>query len=329
MRIVFMGSSQASAATLRAILKSPFLKVVGVVTQPDRPSGRHRKLTPCPCKAYAEERKLSPIITPEKVNDPAVVEQIRSLKPDVIVVVAFGQILKKELLEMAPHGCINGHFSLLPKHRGAAPVQDAILSGDEVTGVTIMRMDEQMDTGDILLTAIEPICSDDSAGELMDRLAILGAVTMSKALKLMVVGQLKRIPQDHSIATYSRKMLKTDGLIDWSRPAKEINRTIRAFDPWPGAYTFRPKHLCRPGTSGRVKILEAHDVPELMDDFPDVQPGAICLISPMGPIVKTGKGVIALISLQPDGSRPMDGKSFLNGYPMHIGDRFVSNPDEE
>ncbi|MBP5319529.1 MAG: methionyl-tRNA formyltransferase [Kiritimatiellae bacterium] len=327
MRVVFMGSSQASATTLRAILKSTFLKVVGVVTQPDRPSGRHRKMTPCPCKAYAEERKLSPIITPEKVNAPEVVEQIRALKPDVIVVVAFGQILKKELLEMAPHGCINGHFSLLPKHRGAAPVQDAILSGDKVTGVTIMRMDEQMDTGDILLTAIEPICSDDSAGELMDRLAILGAVTMSKALKMMVAGMLKRTPQDHSQATYSKKMLKSDGLIDWNLPADEINRKVRAFDPWPGAYTFREKALCRPGTSGRVKILDAHPVLELEETFHAVAPGTICAISPIGPVVKAGQGVVTLLSIQPDGGRPMDGKSFLNGYPMRVGDRFVSNPE--
>ena len=214
MRIVFMGSAEASATALRAILKSPLLKTVGVVTQPDRPSGRHQRFTPCPCKAYATQQGLPHIISPEKINAPEVLAQIEQLKPDVIVVVAFGQFLGKRLLAIPPHGCINGHFSLLPKYRGAAPVQAAIAAGDEVSGVTIMMMAEGMDSGDILLKAIEPICSDDTAVTVMDRLAILGAVTATPGASEPACG---------------------------SRPPAASRRAPRAAG-WPG---------CRASTAGR------------------------------------------------------------------------------
>jgi len=322
MRIVFMGSSEASAIALRAILKSPLLKIVGVVTQPDRPSGRHRRLTPCPCRSYAALRGVGPVITPEKVNAPEVLAQIEQLKPDVIVVVAFGQFLGKRLLSLPPHGCINGHFSLLPKYRGAAPVQASITAGDKVSGVTIMQMAEGMDDGDILLQAIEPICSDDTAVSLMDRLAILGAVTLVKALKLMIGGQLKRIPQVQAQATYASKMQKADGLIDWKLPAAVIERRIRAYDPWPGAFTFLPSRFNKPGCSGRMKVLQAEVLKVSPENFADYPPGTICLISPIGPVVATGEAPICLVAVQLDGSRQMNGKAFLNGHPMQPGDRF-------
>lgn len=328
MRIVFMGSSEASATTLRAILKSPLLKVVGVVTQPDRPSGRRQRFTPCPCKAYATQQGLAPIISPEKVNAPEVLDQIEQLKPDVIVVVAFGQFLGKRLLAMPPHGCVNGHFSLLPKYRGAAPVQAAIAAGEEVSGVTIMQMAAGMDDGDMLLKAIEPICSDDTAVTLMDRLAILGAVTMVKALKLMIKGALIREPQEHAQATYAPKMQKTDGLIDWTLPAAIIERRIRAYDPWPGSFTFLPARLNKPGLSGRIKVLQAEVMRQQDEAVAGAEPGAVCLISPIGPVITTGDFPICLTAVQPDGSRRMDGKSFLNGHPMQPGDRFCASADQ-
>jgi methionyl-tRNA formyltransferase len=328
MRIVFMGSSEASATTLRAILKSPLLKVVGVVTQPDRPSGRRQRFTPCPCKAYATQQGLAPIISPEKVNAPEVLDQIEQLKPDVIVVVAFGQFLGKRLLAMPPHGCVNGHFSLLPKYRGAAPVQAAIAAGEEVSGVTIMQMAAGMDDGDMLLKAIEPICSDDTAVTLMDRLAILGAVTMVKALKLMIKGALIREPQEHAQATYAPKMQKTDGLIDWTLPAAIIERRIRAYDPWPGSFTFLPARLNKPGLSGRIKVLQAEVMRQQDEAVAGAEPGAVCLISPIGPVIATGDFPICLTAVQPDGSRRMDGKSFLNGHPMQPGDRFCASADQ-
>ncbi len=326
MRIVFMGSSEASATALRAILKSPLLKVVGVVTQPDRPSGRRQRFTPCPCKAYATIRGLSPVISPEKVNSPEVLEQIEQLKPDVIVVVAFGQFLGKRLLAIPPHGCVNGHFSLLPKYRGAAPVQAAIAAGEEVAGVTIMLMAEGMDNGDMLLKAIEPICSDDTAVTLMDRLAILGAVTLVKALKLMIAGELKREPQDHEQATYASKMQKNHGLIDWGLSAFLIERRIRAYDPWPGAFTFLPARLTKPGFSGRIKVLQAEVLKQPVEGTDALVPGSLCARSPIGPVVTTGDFALCLTAVQPDGSRRMDGKAFLNGHPMQPGDRFGEAP---
>ncbi|HRR35406.1 MAG TPA: methionyl-tRNA formyltransferase [Kiritimatiellia bacterium] len=324
MRIVFMGSSEASAVTLRALLRAPQVEVVGVVTQPDRPSGRRQRFTPCPCKAFAVEKNVSPIITPEKVNAPEVLAQIERLKPDVIVVVAFGQFLGSRLLALPPYGCINGHFSLLPKYRGAAPVQAAIASGDEVTGVTVMQMAAGMDDGDMLLKAIEPICSDDTAVTLMERLAILGAVTMVKALRLMIAGKLTREPQDHAQATYAPKMQKADGQIDWSLPASLIERRTRAYEPWPGAFTFLPARAEKGAAPERIKILQAEVVRESVAGYEQAAPGTVCLITPVGPLVTTGDGLLCLTAVQPDGGRRMDGKSFLNGHPLVPGDRFCS-----
>jgi methionyl-tRNA formyltransferase len=292
------------------------------VTQPDRPSGRRQHFTPCPCKAYATLQGLPHIISPEKVNAPDVLAQIEALKPDVIVVVAFGQFLGKRLLAIPPHGCINGHFSILPKYRGAAPVQAAIASGEEITGVTIMRMAEGMDDGDMLLKAIEPICSDDTAVTLMDRLAILGAVTLVKALKLMIKGELTREPQDGEQATYAPKMQKNHGLIDWNLSASVIERRIRAYDPWPGAFTFLPARLTKPGFLGRLKVLQAEILRQPIEEMERVAPGTVCALSPIGPVIATCDRMLCLTAVQPDGSRRMDGKSFLNGHPMQPGDRF-------
>ena len=316
MRIVFMGSSEASAVTLRALRKSPLLKIVGVVTQPDRPSGRKQRFTPCPCKVYAVENKIGPIISPENVNTPETIDQLIAWKPDVIVVVAFGQFLGKKVLTLPPHGCINGHFSLLPKYRGAAPVQYAIAAGDELSGVTIMQMDEGMDSGDILLSAEEPIFSDDTAPSFMDRLAILGAVTMAKALRLMLSGDIKREQQAHASATYAKKMQKHDGLIDWALPAQVIERRIRAYDPWPGVFTFL-------SSQERIKIIEANILPA-PEEGGYTEPGTICALSPIGPVVSTGNDFLCLTVVQPEGRRHMDGKSFVNGRSLCVGDKFIT-----
>ncbi|MCL2105000.1 MAG: methionyl-tRNA formyltransferase [Kiritimatiellaeota bacterium] len=323
MRIVFMGSSEASAVTLKALKKSPLLKIIGVVTQPDRPSGRNQRFTPCPCKVYAVENKIGPIISPENVNATETLEQLTAWKPDVIVVVAFGQLLGKRVLELPPHGCVNGHFSILPKYRGAAPVQYAIANGEELSGVTIMQMAEGMDNGDILLAAIEPICSDDTAPALMDRLAILGAVTMTKALRLMLTGNLKREPQNHADATYAKKMQKHDGLIDWTLAAKVIERRIRAYDPWPGVFTFLPNRSAKSGAPERIKVLEAYLLPAAEWPY-TVAPGTICALSPIGPLVATGAGGLCLTIVQPEGRRRMDGKSFINGRSLRVGDKLTT-----
>ncbi|MFO7936805.1 MAG: methionyl-tRNA formyltransferase [Kiritimatiellia bacterium] len=320
MRIVFMGSPDAAAVTLRNILRSPPLEVVGVVTQPDRPAGRRRKMTSCPCKAYAQEMSAGPIITPERVNNPEVLDRIEALKPDVIVVVAFGQLLCRRLLDMAPHGCVNGHFSLLPKYRGAAPVQAAVAAGDKVSGVTIMQLDDGMDEGDILLKAEEPIYSDDTGESYMERLAILGAVAMVKALRMMDRGELKGTPQDHSAATYAPKMKKEHGLINWEDSAESIERHIRAYYPWPGSYTFLPEHAVKNHSTGRLKVIAAEIEKECENDFCDAVPGMICAAKSAGVVVATGKGCLNLTVVHPDGSRRMDGRAFLNGHKLEKGD---------
>jgi methionyl-tRNA formyltransferase len=280
------------------------------------PGGRQRRLTPCPCKAYAAAHGI-PVIAPEKVNAQEIVARIEAARPDVIIVVAFGQLLGKRLLALPPHGCINGHFSLLPKHRGASPVQAAIAAGDDETGVTIMQMAPGMDDGDIILSSVEPIYSDDTFPQLMQRLGLLGAFLMIKTLRLIETGRLTRTPQDHAQATYAAKIQKSDGLIDWRFPARLIERRVRAFTPWPSAFTFLPARL---GCS-RVKILKAGLLPESAGAAP---PGTIHSVAPEGPVVGTGRGLIRLTELQPDGGRPMDAKSFLNGHPLVPGDRLAS-----
>jgi methionyl-tRNA formyltransferase len=321
MRIVFMGSSDASVATLRALLRTPGVEMVGVVTQPDRPSGRHRRLTPCPCKAFADARGL-PVISPEKVNAPDILDRIEAVRPDMIIVVAFGQFLGQRLLALPPLGCINGHFSLLPKHRGASPVQAAIAAGDDVTGTTIMRMAPGMDDGDMLLSQQEPICSDDTFPQLMQRLSLLGAYLMQKTLNLILAGTPPLpVPQNHAEATYASKIQKSDGLIDWRFPARLIERRVRAFTPWPSAFTFLPARL----GGARVKIHKAYLLPENAGAAP---PGTIHAPTPDGPVTGTGRGLICLTELQPDGGRPMAGKAFLNGHALAVGDKFAHEGPE-
>ncbi len=273
MRVLFMGSSEASAIALRALLRANGMEVVGVVTQPDRPSGRHQRFTPCHCKAFAWESNIGPIITPEKVNAPEVVEQLAVLRPEVIVVVAFGQFLGRRLLDMPRYGCINGHFSLLPLYRGAAPVQASIAAGDDITGVTIIQMAPGMDDGDMLMKGIEPIYSDDTAITLMERLAILNAYILVKTLRQIRDGTLVPEPQDHAQATYAPKLRKVDGLIDWCLPARLLERRTRSYEPWPGAFTYLSGNDGKPE---RVRIVSAEVLYQSHLTSRDVAPGTIC-----------------------------------------------------
>lgn len=311
-----MGSSEASATCLRAILRLPGLDVVGLVTQPDRPAGRGRELTPCPCRAYAMQRGITNCITPDSVNSPEAIAQLRAWKPDVIVVVAFGQFLKNEVLTLPPNGCVNCHFSLLPHYRGASPVTEALLAGDKLTGVSVIRMGLGMDDGPILLSATEPIYSDDNGETLMDRLAIAGGVTLAKALKLMSAKALPpERPQIEEEATFAHKHLKSEGLIDWAQPSVVLERRLRAFTPWPGLYTFLPKRLRKHGATGRLVITGmefAQPSPEQRSELP----GTILALTPRGPVVRTLDRAMLLTGLKPEGSRSMDGGSFLRGRPL-------------
>ena len=317
LRIVFMGSSTASAECLRAILREECLDVVGVVTQPDRPAGRGKTLTPCPLARYAESRGITEIIKPDRVNDEEPMEWLRLKRPDVVAVVAFGQILKKPLLDLPPRGCVNCHFSLLPKYRGAAPVVAALEAGERLTGVTVMHMGVGLDDGPIMLQSYEPIYPDTTGGALMDDLAIAGGVALAKAMRLMAVDALPpEMPQDSSVATYVKKLRKTDGLINWDWPSIEIERRIRAYNPWPGCYTFLPRRLRKKGTLGRLVVNRARVVKTLDPGWVSAAPGTVLKLDKAGPVVKCHDTALLLVDVKPEGSSAMDGGAFLRGRPL-------------
>lgn len=315
-------------------MRRPELQVVGLVTQPDRPVGRGRALSPCPCKAFALEQGLTEIIAPENVNDPAALAQIRAWQPDVIAVVAFGQFLKKALLELPLFGCINCHFSLLPKYRGASPVVAALAAGDRVTGVTVMKMGLGMDDGPILMQKYEPIYSDATGGELMESLAIAGGVALAKTLVLLGNNSLPPpVEQVHADATYAYKLKKTDGLIDWTAPVLVTERKIRAYSPWPGCYTFLPARFRKRGNTGRVIVTKAVIASALEPEWRAAAPGTVLKLiasrpkgesGPLGPIVKCGDTAILLAELKPEGGSVMNGAEFLRGRPLEIGDQLLN-----
>ena len=317
-----MGSSEASAECLRAILREGELDVVGVVTQPDRPvgrgkAGRAKEIQPCPLARYAASRGLTAILKPENVNADDAMAWIRARRPDVIAVVAYGQILKKPLLDLPPHGCVNCHFSLLPRYRGAAPVIAALEAGDRLTGVTVMHMGVGLDDGPIMLQSFEPIYPDTTGGALMDDLAIAGGVALAKALRLMVHGALPpEMPQDPSLATYVKKLKKTDGLVNWDSSAIEIERRVRAYFPWPGCYTFLPARFRKKGTMGRLVVTRAKVVRVADERGLAAAPGTVIALDRRGPVVRCHDTALLLVEVKPEGSSAMDGGAFLRGRPL-------------
>ena len=318
-----MGSSSASAECLRALLREESLEIVGVVSQPDRPAGRGKQLAPCPLAKFAQDRGISEIIKPENVNADEPMAKIREWKPDVVAVVAYGQILRKPLLDLPPHGCVNCHFSLLPKYRGAAPVIAALEAGDRLTGVTVMHMGVGLDDGPIMLQSYEPIYPDTTGGMLMDDLSIAGGVALAKALRLMAEGKLPpEVPQQHDQATHVKKLRKTDGLIVWDTPVIEIERRIRAYNPWPGCFTFMPERFRKKGNTGRVVVTKSKIV-RLEPGWESACAGAILACDRRGPIVKCHDTALQLLEVRPEGSSTMDGGAFLRGRPLKPGEDFL------
>ena len=294
-RTVFMGSPEFALPILKAL--ASVLPVVGVVTQPDRPAGRGRVLTPPPIKVLSQSLGI-PVIQPERLRDPSAMETMHDWVPELIVVAAFGQILRTTVLELPRYGCINVHASLLPRWRGAAPIQAAILAGDAHTGITIMRMDAGIDTGPMLSQRSLPIQSDDTAISLSERLANLGAELLMDVLTGYLQGELIPQPQTEAGATYAPMLEKSAGLLDFTQSAPYLTRLVRAFNPWPGAYTFWNEQL--------LKILVAH-----------ATPGA-CSIGQRSvhdslPAIGTADGWLVLDTLQPAGKKPLPGAIFLQG----------------
>lgn len=291
-----MGSPEFALPTLQALVEH--YQVVGVVTQPDRPSGRGRNLTPPPVKVLAESLQL-PVIQPERLKEPAAMEQLQAWQPDLIVVTAFGQILRRAVLELPPFGCINVHASLLPRWRGAAPIQAALLHGDAESGVTIMKMDPGVDTGPLLSQRAEPILPDDTAASLSERLARSGAELLIETLPAYLRGELEPQPQDEAAATYAPMLKKEDGQLDFSAGAEELERRVRAFSPWPGAFTR--------WRDGLLKVHRARAA-----ESPSPGPGRRLIWDGL-PAVGTARGILVLEEVQPAGKRPMPGKVFLSG----------------
>lgn len=300
MNVIFIGTAPLGVPTLRALAQRH--RVLAVFTQPDRPAGRGFVLTPPPIKQVALELGL-PVYQPEKINREA--EFIKSLNPDVIVVVAFGQFLSKKLLAIPKFGCINLHASLLPKYRGAAPIQWAIINGERETGLTTFILNEEMDAGDILLQERVPISDEDTAGTLHDKLAELGPDLVLRTLEGLEKGTLIPRPQDHSQATFAPKIESTLGQIDWSQPARKIFNLIRGLNLSPGAYTF--------WEGQRLKLYASRVVPS-SSIFP---PG--CVIDSERLIVRCGEDALELTEVQPAGKRRMSGRDFVNGYKIRIG----------
>jgi len=304
MRIVFMGSAELAIASLQAVLHAGQDQVVGVVTQPDRPAGRKRALTPCPLKAFAEEQGLR-VMTPVKIGSEASVQALAALEPDLFVVVAYGQYIPGRVIKLAPKEAINVHPSLLPKYRGAAPIQWAILNGDDKTGVSIIYLAPKMDAGDILRQETWTIDPDDTSATLHDKLAVFGADLLLKAMDDIRNGTVSRTVQDESRAVEIRKLTKEDGAIDWSLPAGSIRNRIRAFDPWPGSYCRLPGDEILRVWRAEVESAEG-SAGELLDD---------------GLLVAAGSGALRLTEVQPVGGRRMPAASFLNGHPLAKGVR--------
>jgi methionyl-tRNA formyltransferase len=301
-RVVFMGSPDFALPVLESLAR--YYEVVGVVTQPDRPAGRGRVLTPPPVKQLARELQL-PVIQPRRLREQEAMETLQAWKPDLIVVAAFGQILRLELLSLPPFGCVNVHASLLPRWRGAAPIQAAILNGDEKTGITIMLMDPGVDTGPILNQRALSIAPDETAGSLSPRLARLGADLLLETLPAYLGGDLQPQPQDESLASYAPLLKKEDGLLDFSQPAGYLARKVRAFNPWPGTYTLWQGET--------LKIHRAHAVePADQTNGRMPAPGRLTVHAGL-PAITTSAGLLVLEELQPAGKKSMPGKAFLQG----------------
>jgi methionyl-tRNA formyltransferase len=307
-RIVFFGTPSFALPTLRGLLEGPD-EVVGVITQPDREKGRGRRIVISPIKELALQHGL-PVLQPEKVKEEAFQEALSGLQPDLFVVVAYGQILPNPVLNIPKYGAVNVHASLLPRYRGAAPIAWAILRGEEGTGVTTMVMDEGMDTGDILLQTEVPIGDEETCENLHDRLGSLGAQLLLKTLEKMKAGDIRAIPQDHSKATYAPPLKKENGHIDWRKGAAEIDRQVRAFNPWPGAFTKWGDRL--------LKIYRG----EIRERTPAGKPGAVVWVGSDFIEVEAGKDSYLIEEIQLEGRKKMTIREFLSGHSISAGTVF-------
>ena len=306
MRIIFMGTPDFAVPVLQSLINSRH-EVVAVVTQPDRPKGRGKNMQFSPVKECALAHNI-PVMQPVNVSVPEVIDELRAYEPELIVVVAFGQFVTKKIREMPKYGCINVHASLLPKYRGAAPIQWAVIDGEKESGVTIMQMDEGLDTGDILYQKTLKLAPKETGESLFERLAVLGAEAIVEALPLLEEGKLTPIPQKEEEATKTVMLKKTMGEIDWTKSAVEIERLVRGLNSWPSAYTYMG--------GKQLKIWDAD-----VDKEADVKPGEVAFVEKQRFAVGCGKGILWINSLQLEGKKRMDTQAFLLGNTVTPGMR--------
>jgi methionyl-tRNA formyltransferase len=311
LRVVFMGTAELACASLRALRRAPSVEVLAVVTQPDKPAGRQLQLQPSAVKQVALAENL-PVLQPIRAREESFIEQLAALAPDLIVVAAYGQILPAAILRLPRHGCLNVHTSLLPKYRGASPIQSALLHDEAVTGVTIMLMDAGLDTGPMLTQQTTPIAPDDNAQTLHDRLAQLGAELLVQTIPEYITGRISPQAQPAVGATHCAKIKKQDGQLDWSQPARTLWNRLRAFTPWPGVFT----HLCKDG--GATKLLKVWRM-EITEQRG--APGEVLAADKAGLVIACGQGALRILEVQPEGARRMTAAEFLVGHPLPVGQR--------
>lgn len=306
--LVFMGTADLAAHVLSQLASWPGGRILGVVSQPDKPKGRDLQLQPTPVKQVALAHQF-PLFQPEKARAPEFLQQLREIAPDLIVVAAYGQLLPQALLDIPRFGCLNVHTSLLPRYRGAAPIQWAIANGDTETGVTLMRMDAGLDTGPIVSTTTTPITAADNGQTLHDRLAELGAKLLLDTLPGYVTGAVQPRPQPADGVTLARRIRREDGRIDWTHAARSIHNRLRAFTPWPGAY-------CQFVHGTKSKLLKVHAAEVVEMPNPGKEPGTILSADKSGIVVACGSDSLRLLELQPEGSRRLTAAEFLAGHSL-------------
>ena len=306
MKVIFMGTPDFAVGTLEALVKSEH-EVVAVVTQPDKPKGRGKAMQPTPVKEVAVRENI-PVLQPRKVRDPEVVEELRTFDADVIVVVAFGQLIPKSILTLTKYGCINVHGSLLPKYRGAAPIQWAVIDGEKESGITTMQMDEGLDTGDMLLKKVIPLEKEETGGSLFDKLSVAGAELLLETLDALEKGTVTPEKQSKESPTaYAKMLTKEMGAIDWKKDAVSVERLIRGLNPWPSAYT----HI----HGKTLKIWRA----EVTDGDGTKAPGTVLSGGKGELLIQTGKDALKITELQLEGKKRMDTAAFLRGYTIEEG----------
>ncbi len=316
MRAIFMGTPDFGIPTLTEMIKSDFIEVVAVISQPDKPKGRGKKLQFTPIKEVAVEHNIE-VFQPEKIKTKESIDKIKEYNVDVIVVVAYGQILPKELIDLPKHGCINVHGSLLPKYRGAAPIHKAIIDGEEETGITIMYMDVGLDTGDMILKKSIKIGDDDTTGDIYEKLSVIGGKALVEALNNINKNIITREKQDDELSSYAHLLNKKDGIINWNKTSVEIKNHVRGLTPWPNAFTYL--------NNVAYKILSV----ELCEEKKvNAHIGEIISIEKNGIVVKTADSSVMITRLQKQGSKAMSAGDFLRGNTINIGDKFTEENNQ-